>query len=105
MPLVKVYNTSKKKVSDLELDERIFNAEVKDYLLHDVVRMQLAKRRAGTASTSSLERRWSYLRPYREGFWSQHPQKGKKTGPERSIECACGGGEVAGTQSVPAKGD
>lgn len=51
MPLVKVYSTGKKKVSEMELDEQIFNTEIKDYLLHDAVRMQLAKRRAGTAST------------------------------------------------------
>jgi large subunit ribosomal protein L4 len=67
MPLVKVYNTSKKKVSDLELDERIFNAEVKDYLLHDVVRMQLAKRRAGTASTRNRSAvRGGGRKPYRQ---------------------------------------
>jgi large subunit ribosomal protein L4 len=67
MPLVKVYNTSKKKVSDLALDERIFNAEVKDYLLHDVVRMQLAKKRAGTASTRNRSAvRGGGRKPYRQ---------------------------------------
>jgi large subunit ribosomal protein L4 len=67
MSLVKVYNTSKKKVSDLELDERIFNAEVKDYLLHDAVRMQLAKRREGTASTRNRsEVRGGGRKPYRQ---------------------------------------
>ena len=37
----------------MELDEQIFNTEIKDYLLHDVVRTQLAKRRAGTASVKN----------------------------------------------------
>ena len=53
MPLVKVYSTGKKKVSEIKLDEQIFNTEIKDYLLHDVVRIQLAKRRAGTASAKN----------------------------------------------------
>ena len=53
MPLVKVYSTGKKKVSEMELGEQIFNTEIKDYLLHDVVRIQLANRRAGTASAKN----------------------------------------------------
>ena len=53
MSLVKVYSTGKKKVSEIKLDEQIFNTEIKDYLLHDVVRIQLAKRRAGTASAKN----------------------------------------------------
>ena len=67
MPLVKVYSTAKRKVSEMELDERIFNAEIKDYLLHDVVRMQLAKRRAGTASTKNRSVvRGGGRKPYRQ---------------------------------------
>ena len=67
MPLVKVYSTGKKKVSEMELDERVFNAEVKDYLLHDVVRMQLAKKRAGTASTKNRSLvRGGGRKPYRQ---------------------------------------
>ena len=67
MPLVKVYSTGKKKVSDMELDERVFNAEIKDYLLHEVVRMQLAKRRAGTASIKNRSAaRGGGRKPYRQ---------------------------------------
>lgn len=67
MPLVKVYSTAKRKVSEMELDERIFNAEIKDYLLHDIVRMQLAKRRAGTASTKNRSVvRGGGKKPYRQ---------------------------------------
>jgi len=67
MSLVKVYSTGKKKVSEMELDDRVFNAEVKDHLLHDVVRMQLAKRRAGTASTKiRSEVRGGGRKPYRQ---------------------------------------
>ena len=67
MSLVKVYSTGKKKVSEIKLDEQIFNTEIKDYLLHDVVRMQLAKRRAGTASTKNRSAvRGGGRKPYRQ---------------------------------------
>ena len=67
MPRVAVYNTGKKKVSDLELDDQIFNAEIKDHLLHDIVRFQLAKRRVGTASTKNRsEVRGGGRKPYRQ---------------------------------------
>lgn len=67
MSPVKVYSTGKKKVSEMELDDRVFNAEIKDHLLHDVVRMQQAKRRAGTASTKHRsEVRGGGRKPYRQ---------------------------------------
>jgi large subunit ribosomal protein L4 len=50
---VDVYNTRKEKVAQVELDGRVFGAEVKPHLLHDVVRMQLAARRSGTASVKN----------------------------------------------------
>ncbi len=67
MPQVKVYSTGKKKVSEIKLDEQIFNTEIKDYLLHDVVRIQLAKRRAGTASSKNRSMvRGGGRKPYRQ---------------------------------------
>jgi large subunit ribosomal protein L4 len=67
MPRVAVYSTGKKKVSDVELDERIFNAEIKDHVVHDVIRFQLAKRRAGTASTKKRSVvRGGGRKPYRQ---------------------------------------
>ncbi len=67
MPLVKVYSTAKRKVSEIELDERVFNVEIKDHLLHDVVRMQLANMRAGTASTKNRSAvRGGGRKPYRQ---------------------------------------
>lgn len=48
MPKVDVFDTQKKKVGELELDDAVFGAEVKAHLLHEVVRAQLAGRRAGT---------------------------------------------------------
>jgi large subunit ribosomal protein L4 len=51
MPLVNVYDIDFKKVSELDLNDAVFGADVNEVLLHDVVRMQMAARRSGTAST------------------------------------------------------
>lgn len=48
---VDVVNTKNEKVDSLELPEAIFGAVVKPQVLHEVVRMQLANRRQGTADT------------------------------------------------------
>ena len=49
--LVDVVNGKNETVDRCELPEAIFAAPVKPHLLHEVVRMQLAKRRQGTAET------------------------------------------------------
>lgn len=49
MPMVDVINMQNQVVSQVELDERVFDAPVLEHLVHQVVRMQLANRRAGTA--------------------------------------------------------
>lgn len=46
-----VVNARNEKVDSLELPDAIFAAPVKPHLLHEVVRMQLANRRQGTADT------------------------------------------------------
>jgi large subunit ribosomal protein L4 len=48
-----VYDIGNQKVSDIELDDRVFNAEIKFYLFYDIVRMQLASQRRGSASTKN----------------------------------------------------
>ena len=49
--LVDVVNAKNETVDRCELPEAIFAAAVKAHVLHDVVRMQLANRRQGTADT------------------------------------------------------
>ncbi len=49
--LVDVVNAQNETVDQCELPEAIFAATVKPHLLHEVVRMQLATRRQGTADT------------------------------------------------------
>lgn len=51
MPSIDVYNLKRDKVGQIDLDELVFGAEVKEYLFWEVVRSQLASRRRGTAST------------------------------------------------------
>jgi large subunit ribosomal protein L4 len=51
MPTVAVYNTRKEQVGEIDLKDEIFAVPVKPHLLHEVVTMQLARRRAGTVST------------------------------------------------------
>ncbi|MFH1147616.1 MAG: 50S ribosomal protein L4 [Pseudomonadota bacterium] len=53
MPIVDVHNTKKEKVAEITLSDAVFDIPVKADVLHEVVTMQLANRRAGTASTKS----------------------------------------------------
>jgi large subunit ribosomal protein L4 len=50
MPVVDVRNTKGKKVTTVDLADNIFNISVKPSVLHEVVTMQLANRRANTAA-------------------------------------------------------
>ena len=51
MAAISIYNKEKERISEIDVDDRIFNSEVKHPLIHDVVRMQMARRRSGTACT------------------------------------------------------
>lgn len=46
-----IYDLNRKAVGELELDDVVFNGPVKQHLFWEVTKAQLAKRRAGTAST------------------------------------------------------
>ena len=48
-----VYDIENKKVSDIELDDRIFSAKINPTLFYDVIRWDSASRRKGTASTKN----------------------------------------------------
>ena len=67
MSTVEVKNIRNEKVGEVELNDQVFNREVKTYVLHDVVRQQRAARRAGTASTKTRrEVRGSGAKPWRQ---------------------------------------
>ena len=53
MPHLDVYDIEKKKVGEIDLSDLMFGSEVNEHLIHEVVKMQLATRRAGTAKTKT----------------------------------------------------
>lgn len=67
MSTVDIYNIKNEKVGEIGLNENVFDLEVKEYLLHDVVRMQRAAKRAGTACTKTrVEVRGGGAKPWRQ---------------------------------------
>jgi len=46
-----VYNLKRESVGEIELDDAVFGAPVKEHLLYEVVKAQLASRRSGTKAT------------------------------------------------------
>lgn len=48
---VTVYNLKREEVGKLDLSDEVFASEVKDHLFYEVVKAQLASRRAGTKAT------------------------------------------------------
>jgi large subunit ribosomal protein L4 len=53
MTTLAVYDIGNQKVSDIELDDRIFDVKINPTLFYDVIRMDLASKRKGTASTKN----------------------------------------------------
>jgi large subunit ribosomal protein L4 len=53
MAVADVFDIKKKKVAKVELNDAVFGAEVNEAIVYDVVKMQLASRRSGTASTKT----------------------------------------------------
>jgi large subunit ribosomal protein L4 len=67
MALQDVYNMDGAKVSQVDLADEIYNVPVKQHILHEVVTMQLAGKRAGTASTKGRSQvRGGGQKPYRQ---------------------------------------
>ena len=53
MAVADVFNIEKKKVAKLELNDAVFGAEINEAVIYDVIKMQMAARRSGTASTKT----------------------------------------------------
>ena len=67
MSTVKIVNTKNESVGEIELNDQIFNRDVKEHMLHEVVRMQRAGRRSGNASTKTrAEVRGGGAKPWRQ---------------------------------------
>jgi large subunit ribosomal protein L4 len=53
MPTITLYNMNREKIGEVALNEQIFAAEVKESLIHQALKVQLANRRAGTVKTKT----------------------------------------------------
>lgn len=67
MKVADVYNLEGEKISQVELQEEIFNVPVKKHVLHQVVLGQLMGRKLGTASTKGR----SEVKGSRSKLWRQ----------------------------------
>ncbi len=67
MSTVNIVNTKNESVGQIDLNDAVFNREVKEYILHEVVRMQRAGRRAGNACTKTrVEVRGGGRKPWKQ---------------------------------------
>ncbi len=67
MATLEVYNTQREKISQVEVDDAVFDAEVKEHLFCDVIRVQRAVKRKGSASTKTRsEVRGGGKKPWRQ---------------------------------------
>ncbi len=86
-----VVNIKNEKVGELELNDDLFGVKVRQNILHEIVRMQRANRRAGTACTKSRgEVSGSKAKP-----WKQKGTGRARAGHKRSPLWR-GGGTVFG---------
>lgn len=53
MATIDVFDINKNKVGEMDLNDAVFNGEVREYLIHEAVKIQLANRRAGTVAVKS----------------------------------------------------
>ena len=74
MPTADVVNMNRQTVGSVELDERLFGTKLREHVLHEVVVMQRASMRQGTASTKTR----GEVRGSGRKLWRQ-----KKTGRAR----------------------
>ena len=91
MPKLDVKNISGNSVGSIDLDDTVFGAEVHEHLLWEVVKWQLAKRRAGTASTKRL----GEVRGSSKKVWKQKGTGQARQGSRQAPHWV-GGGSVFG---------
>ncbi len=88
---VDVYNTQGEAVRQVDLPDAVFGVEVKDHLLHEVVRYQLVRRRQGAAHTKNRAAvRGGGRKPWRQ------KGTGRARAGSRSSPLWRGGGTVFG---------
>lgn len=91
MAKIAVYDIHRNQVAERELEDTVFNTEVKEYLIHDMVRYQLAARRQGTAKTKTrTEVSGGGKKPYKQKG-TGNARQGSRRAPNH-----VGGGTVFG---------
>ncbi len=80
MPEIDVVNQHNEKTGSIVLDEQIFGAPVSPELMHEVVRMQLASMRQGTAATKTK----GFVRGGGKKPWRQKGTGRARAGSSRS---------------------
>lgn len=53
MATIDIYDIGKNRVGEMEISDSVFNCDVKEYLIHEAVKVQLANRRAGTVAVKN----------------------------------------------------
>ncbi|MDD2365830.1 MAG: 50S ribosomal protein L4 [Desulfuromonadaceae bacterium] len=53
MPSIVVYNMNRQQVGEVQLSESVFDVEVRESLIHQALKIQLANRRAGTVAVKN----------------------------------------------------
>ncbi len=91
MAKIDILNIRRQKVSEVEVDDRLLKEAEKPHLIYDVVRMQLASRRKGTASTKER----SFISGGGKKPWRQKGTGRARVGSTRSPLWR-GGGTVFG---------
>jgi len=67
MPVAAVFDIENNRVSEIDLNDAVFGADINEAVLYEVVRMQMAARRSGTASTKERsEVRGGGKKPWRQ---------------------------------------
>jgi large subunit ribosomal protein L4 len=88
---IEVKNTQGKGVGSFDLDDAVFGADVNEHLLWEAVKWQLAKRRAGNASTKRL----GEVRGSSKKVWKQKGTGQARQGSRQAPHWV-GGGSVFG---------
>jgi len=87
MPKLNVLNVAGQNVGEIELTDSIFNVEVNEHILYEVVKNQLANKRQGTQSAKTrAEVRGGGRKP-----WRQKGTGRARQGSTRSVQWVGGG--------------
>lgn len=93
MATIDVFDLGKNRVGEMEISDSVFNSEVKEYLIHEALKIQLANRRAGTVAVKNRASvAGSGKKPFRQKGTGQARQ-GCKRAPQYP-----GGGVAFGPQ-------